>query len=120
MSVKRRRPYFTMKTPLHDVPREWLLLFEPRVARNKRFGDCWLWTGAISESGHACVTGRDLNGKQYMKRAARIVMAMFWDFEPRNDVVHVCGNTTCINPAHLQVRLDHHKQRKTAVFDKNE
>jgi hypothetical protein len=106
-----------MKTPLQDVPREWLINFEPRVARGRSFGDCWLWTGALAPDGHAVLSGRGHTGKKYMKRAARIVMAMFWDFEPHNDVVHSCGNGTCLNPAHLQVRLDHHKQRKTAVFD---
>ena len=120
MPVKRRRPYFTMKTPLQDVPREWLINFEHRVARGKAFGECWLWTGALTNKGHAALSGRDLSGKKYLRMAARVVMAMFWDFEKHNDVVHSCGNITCLNPAHLQVRVDHHKQRKTATFDTEE
>lgn len=113
LSIQKTRPLFDERTPLSQVPREWLEKIEPKI---KRVGRCWLWTGAVDQDGEP--KGKTLLdkrvGNQYGSiRLKRLVASWFWDFTriPDIEVVRSCPNVACLNPNHLIVRLDAPKQR---------
>lgn len=100
-----------MATPLKNVPRTWLREIEPYIARNERFKDCWIWQGAVDRKGHPIKFFVDLRTKKRRNvRVARVVMALFYNFDDHCDVKHICGNLTCLNPSHMHVSVKHWTQ----------
>lgn len=66
-------------------------------------GDCWIWTSTIS-NGYGCMNigGMRPKGAQFM--AHRI--SYTWTVGPIPEGMlldHLCRNTLCVNPAHLEV-----------------
>lgn len=58
--------------------------------------DCWLWTGAKDDRGY---------GKFFITK--KCISAHKFSFvatygEPQFRVLHVCGNSQCVNPTHLK------------------
>lgn len=73
---------------------------------------CWTWTGGLAYApsqrdrpyGVLCVGGR--------RWAVRRLVYLLWGLKPalgRRTVGTTCGNSLCVNPAHL-VRLDKRKR----------
>jgi hypothetical protein len=132
--VRDNVPLLTLKTPLGSVPDRWITRIEPYIRRVKKYNDCWIWDGPVEQGGKkptyepiVWVTYEERNAKgEVIKTRSRYVLAkrfiaeMFVDTKdvPRHtdggesfDVIHVCMNKNCLNPAHLEVRTDHGRQR---------
>jgi len=61
-------------------------------------GRCWLWTGAISETGYGVLTVR-----YKRKYAHRIAYEYEFGEIPDGLVIdHLCSVRNCVNPAHLE------------------
>jgi hypothetical protein len=64
------------------------------MERIDRSGDCWLWTGAKNPKGY---------GKISQRYAHRMVYEALVGPIPEGLVIdHLCRNTSCVNPAHLE------------------
>jgi hypothetical protein len=63
--------------------------------------DCWNWTGAIAATGYGRISrGAKSQGSEYTHRVA-------WELwngpiPPGLTIDHLCRNTACCNPAHLE------------------
>jgi len=89
-------------TPTYAEALQWLtplreLRFWQKV--NKREDGCWIWTGALTDSGHGQLT---MDGGNV--RVHRLV----WILTRQRDIEHwvvvrhlMCDNKPCCNPAHL-------------------
>lgn len=100
-----RRPLIDLKTPLGDIPREWLASIEHRIKRSKD-SECWLWTGCVDQDGEPILSFKNLEtGARNTRRVKRVIAEIFWEILPRHDVVHQCGNLDCLNPAHFYVSM---------------
>lgn len=68
-------------------------------AKVQRVGECWNWTGSKHPRGygHYRLKGRTL-------RAHRVMFEWFYGPEAAEglDVDHLCRNTSCVNPVHLE------------------
>lgn len=67
-------------------------------ARTDKSGDCWVWTGARNDRGY---------GQMAVNRRMRDVHRLSYEVHvgpiPEGLVVdHMCRNTACLRPAHLQ------------------
>jgi len=71
---------------------------EPRISRSD---GCWLWTGATDgDRGYGRVRPRD-EGPQLL--AHRVVYELLVGaIPPELQLDHLCRNTTCVNPSHLE------------------
>lgn len=74
--------------------------FERYVARDVDSG-CWFWTGYINDAGYGLFSVRRGRGKS--------ALAYLWRWEHDHGPVpagleldHLCRNTRCVNPAHLE------------------
>ena len=78
-------------------------------AKVKKTDSCWLWMGAAhSSKGY----GRfDANGVRWL--AHRYVFEISIGTIPQNcELDHLCGNTSCVNPSHLEpVTPEEHYRR---------
>jgi hypothetical protein len=72
-------------------------------------GDCWEWTGSRNPKGYGSVT----NGKGASMLAHRRSYEIFNGPIPDGfEVDHLCENTSCVNPAHLEaVTPEEHRRR---------
>jgi hypothetical protein len=87
-----------MRTPLRDIPREWLIDIEPRLARGGVLKECWIWTAGLDHEGHPTRA----------RRAARYIAKMFWPkIQSYHEVLHDCGNVSCLNPGHFRISHAH-------------
>lgn len=82
----------------------------PRMTAKTRVeDDCWIWTGARTSSGYACV-GAD--GKRHLghRRAYELLIG---PIPAGLTLDHLCRNQLCINPAHLEpVTMRENNRRK--------
>lgn len=62
---------------------------------------CWMWTGGTTTAGYATIKVEGSKGKDYVHR-------VMYEIErgaipPRLEIDHLCRNTVCCNPLHLEV-----------------
>lgn len=108
MIITQKRPLLRLTTALEDIPAAWLRWIEPRIVRE---GTCWHWQGATDTNGEPVLTIQNPEtGKRGTHRVKRIVADMFWMMKKHYDVIHECGNLTCINPTHFYISAVHHAQ----------
>lgn len=108
--VEKIRPLLTLKTPLGDIPAEWLRWIEPKIVRSE--DGCWRWQGAFDSEGEPLMFTRNpANGKRATQRVKRVVAKLFFAIKPYHDVLHKCDNLDCVNPSHLEATSSHWKQR---------
>ncbi len=89
-------------TPTYEHARVWFTpLREMRFWRrvDKRQDGCWIWTGALTDSGH----GRyDFDGE--VVRVHRLTWVLARQSDLSDDLVirhFMCDNRPCCNPSHL-------------------
>lgn len=112
MALNKKRPFIELTTKLGDIPREWLERVEPHIVR---MGSCWIWQGACDGDGEPTFNYPQPNGKRTSRRLKRWIVDMFWDgLKPHHDVLHHCGDLSCINPAHFFISAAHWKQEDRA------
>ena len=121
--LQQIRPFITRETALCKVPRAWLERIEQRIVRWKNpetHGDCWFWTGAVAGNGEpklAIVNERKIGTVSLKSRSDQLakifVAAIFWDWgdDAYAEVIHTCGQLTCLQPRHLQVSFQHPAHR---------
>lgn len=68
---------------------------------------CWLWTGATDGrrgAQYARINMR-IDGRHRCLKAHRVMAQQFHEtpLTPHDEVDHVCGESLCINPDHLEV-----------------
>lgn len=76
---------------------------------------CWQWTGFINPNGYSQMSVR-VDGKVRTIQAHRV--AYEWFVGPVPDgltIDHLCRNTRCVNPAHLEA-VAHHENVRRAVL----
>lgn len=77
---------------------------------------CWIWTRAVDKKGYPKISLRR-DGKHLMLYAHRLSYEMFREVNiPQGmQIDHLCLNTRCINPMHLEmVPLDENRRRQGA------
>jgi hypothetical protein len=99
--ARQKRALITLKTPLDELPREWVKYIEPYVIRGG-FLPCWVWAGKINRYGHPYLWTTDpLTGKSIRLMAHRMVARIFWDFPSKWYIRRTCDTINCVNPAHI-------------------
>jgi hypothetical protein len=61
-------------------------------------GDCWEWTGARTKQGYGLM--RRYDAHVYTHR--RVYVHVHGPIPEALEIDHTCGNTACVNPAHLE------------------
>ena len=78
-------------------------------------GDCWLWTGYITPLGYGTLTVRRL-GRGF--KAHRLVYELLVGPIPVGlELDHLCRNTRCVNPDHLEPVTHAENMRRSPVLN---
>lgn len=122
----------TLKTPIGELDSFWRMVFAKLDTSYKRWHGCWMWTGATTDKGEPRGVVRD----NFTRKDARLgvpqktilkheIAFKYLDLrkvprrrdkgvaidKPDIDVVHLCGNVGCLNPAHFVCCMDDAKHR---------
>lgn len=85
-----------LKDSLRKVSQEATERFWAKVDKG---GECWLWTGSRTPSGHGQLSVRALSSKPI--RAHRFSFYLEHGRWPEPACLHTCDVASCVNPAHL-------------------
>lgn len=110
-SVTLIRPLVNIEMKLRDIPRNWLIIIEPKIIR-AGFEPCWIYTGGFVPNNRPIIRDPS-NGK--MTTVQRVVAKMFWDFPDELWVYLTCRRTDCVNPAHIWIGGKHAKPPKVKI-----
>ena len=95
-----RRPRLPTLRP-HEVTRFWRSVDRPPFA-----GSCWTWTGHAITGGSGALYGEfrpSRAGRTLHVKAHRLAFYLTRGWFPEHfDVDHVCRNTLCVRPDHLE------------------
>lgn len=81
------------------------------VIRIEALGPCWEWTGSTGGGRNGEYPRMSLEG--HTVAAHRVSFVQFNGFlSPKRQVDHLCCNTICINPAHLESVSHRENQRR--------
>jgi hypothetical protein len=85
--------------------------FTQRSAVDENF--CWVWSLHITRGGY----GKFRCGPKWYQAHRGVYEAVFGRFDAGLTVDHICFNTACINPAHLQLlTLKENQRRQRSAF----
>jgi hypothetical protein len=94
--------------PFMRLPGEsWKAFFWRRVNQNgpvpahrPELGPCWVWKGSIGSNGYANI----IAGPDGTRRRPHVIsyLALVGPIAPGLDIDHLCRNTACLNPRHLE------------------
>ena len=74
----------------------YVSLFLKKITINEK--GCWIWTGATRRKGYGCL---GIFGK--LTASHRFIFEYFYnEINPKLTIDHLCRNTQCVNPKHLQ------------------
>ena len=78
-----------------------------RLIRRTRVDEdgCWNWVGSVSRDGYGRIRiGSKTNGSSRLAATHRLIYECFSGKIPNNrEINHLCQNTRCVNPWHLEV-----------------
>lgn len=117
-----KRAFASVGIRRSDIPEDRRVRFIEKLSYRGDHG-CWEWQGSKTRQGY----GRFQLGEGYgCTTAQRAAYAIFvGDLAPGLTIDHLCGNRSCVNPAHLEAvahRVNimrsnaitaHHARRKT-------
>lgn len=64
---------------------------------------CWIWTGAISNTGYGNVSIGNIAGKQKTRNVHRLIYELeVGPIKQGLTIDHLCRNRWCVNPVHLE------------------
>src|SRR5215468_5622665 len=90
LKPRAKRPLFDLRTPLGEIPEEWLKHVEPHVLRGG-YLPCWLWIGRVDKAGYPKMNWYDpLRRKDTYAFVHRFVADLFWDFPSHWYVMKTC------------------------------
>lgn len=75
----------------------------PVPARKPDLGPCWIWRGSVKDTGYGSyrpVFAFDVEQRTF--QAHRFAYLYVFDFLPEGEADHLCRNTACMNPFHLE------------------
>ncbi len=84
-------------------------------ARTMYVGDCVIWTGWVNASGY----GRLMYCGSMLLAHRLAYMLVHGGIEPGLEIDHLCRNTLCVNPAHLEAVTQLENARRTRGFTKD-
>lgn len=79
--------------------------------RSDEVGECWLWAGATSNTGHPIVKIKGC-GCKLVRRVSFILNG--GELAARQPVVPMCNEKLCVNPEHLEVSTTKKIAKKAA------
>lgn len=89
-------------------------------------GSCWLWTASTTGTGRwqygTMVTGSRTDGSRRFRKAHHLAYELAIGPIPEGmDVHHLCGNTLCVRPSHLEIvsRRTHIVHRHDGIMAQN-
>ena len=86
----------TSKESLREFPQDFLARYWSKVEKTDA---CWVWKGTKTARGYGVI---GLKQKQY--KAHKVAVILSGRSYPDKAVTdHLCRNTSCVNPAHLEV-----------------
>lgn len=94
------------KKPLHLDLRQlarFLAKVEKAIIREE-FGECWVWTGSVTEKGYGkFYVGKTADGRKETRLAHRVSFEHFKQelIRPGYIVDHECSHKGCVRPDHL-------------------
>jgi hypothetical protein len=100
-----------LRTPLGEVPKEWLDIIEPKIARPDDT-TCWLWLGSCDERGEPRYSVQNRDGHWTTRTCKSLIAELFWVLPKIVSVFRSCTNTNCLNPNHFIVTDRHYTQVK--------
>ena len=71
--------------------------------RYKNTYGCWRWYGAINQAGYGVFSVRNEEKGSYPILAHRIMYEVYNGYHPYGHVDHLCRNTRCVRPDHLEL-----------------
>lgn len=105
-----RKPVINLDSRLRDIPKDWLMYFEPYIYRCSDHS-CWLWLRQMI--GGLPVMRCPSTGRKNVS-APRVMMRLFFDFDDTYYVRRVkskCPRKNCMNPNHYIVSDLHPNQK---------
>lgn len=74
------------------------------LGRVRQNGDCWLWSGQVSNSGYGrtMIVEND-GGTRMVSAQTASYLAFIGPIPPGQLVIQSCGDRLCINPDHLRL-----------------
>lgn len=71
-------------------------------------GDCWCWTGSLTDGGYPSGMPIKLEGESFTFRVGQVALAIDGRPQPSRDMgaLHSCDHPPCVRPAHLRWGTD--------------
>lgn len=95
-------PLLGLSTPLEEIPREWILYFEPKIVRQS-YLPCWMWKAKClkDNGGFESYPIAYIKGKEYSAR--KEIAKLFWQFPDSYVILMTCQERLCVNPNHMLI-----------------
>lgn len=87
---------------------------ERLAAKTEKTEGCWNWTGATQRGGYGVMRVGGFGSPPARTHRVAYVLA-FGPIAEGLEVDHLCGNTRCVRPSHLQAVTPTENRRRTAT-----
>jgi hypothetical protein len=101
-----------MKKPRDPVIRFWRKVIKNGPIKNLNLGNCWIWNGHVANNGYGVF---NLNGRPAWAHRMSYIYSI--GLIPEGLVLdHLCKNTCCIRPAHLEAVTQRENLMRSPTF----